>query len=157
MNLLSPDPASFKIEDIAHALAHLCRFTGHTKCFYSVAQHSVMVSYLVPEEDALLALLHDATEAYLGDVSSPLKALIPDYKKIEDNMSKAILLHFTGKEYLPLSVKEADSMVLNDEMTDLIEGYQNNESRRTWEPKIIGWSPTRAKRSFLIRYRSLAG
>jgi 5'-nucleotidase len=78
-DLAEPRAEDVRIEDIAYALSKLCRFTGHCKRFYSVAQHSIHVAEIVAEthpEWALAALLHDAEEAYIGDISSPLKALI---------------------------------------------------------------------------------
>ena len=90
IDLLQTDPYDIGIRDIAHALSNLGRFTGHSKRFYSVAQHSVIASNMVclhPEIDyhmmQVCALLHDASEAYLGDVSSPLKQLLPAYKEID--------------------------------------------------------------------------
>ena len=107
-NLLWPNLDSICIEDIAHSLAMQCRFTGHSKEFYSVAQHSVYVSQLVPSVDVsncapskvrLAALLHDAAEAYAGDIASPLKALLPNYSVIEDRIQESIY-----NKYIPEGV-----------------------------------------------------
>ena len=70
---LDPNPADIDIKDIAHALSNCCRFAGHIKSFYSVAQHSVIVSELCEPENALAGLLHDASEAYLSDIARPVK------------------------------------------------------------------------------------
>jgi hypothetical protein len=77
-HFLDPKIDEISIEDIAHALSNVCRFTGHTKRFYSVAEHSCLVSALC--DNRLEGLLHDASEAYMSDLSSPLKMLVPDYK-----------------------------------------------------------------------------
>ena len=85
-HLLAPRQEEINIVDIAHALSMMCRFTGHVRRFYSVSEHSWHASYLVPKQDALWALLHDASEAYMADMNRPLKhftAIGPAYLKVE--------------------------------------------------------------------------
>ncbi len=83
---LNVKPADITIEDIAHGLSMTCRFAGQCRLYYSVAQHSVLVSTLVPESMALWGLLHDASEAYLGDIYGPLKQYLPNYLAIENHL-----------------------------------------------------------------------
>ena len=83
-DLFEPDADMIDPRDISHALAHLCRFNGHTREFYSVAQHSCIVAELVPEEHRLAALLHCAPKAYLGYMTRPLNQWMPDYRGFED-------------------------------------------------------------------------
>lgn len=110
-DLLAPHPDDVDILDITHALAHTCRFGGHCSRFYSVAEHSVLVSYVVPFEDALAGLMHDATEAYVVDVPRPLKLLLSNYAEIEARVAVVIAQKF-GLGEMPPSVKLADNTVL---------------------------------------------
>lgn len=112
VHVLDPDPDQICIEDIAHALSNICRFGGHTSNFYSVAQHSVHVANLVPVELALDGLMHDAAEAYLGDVINPLKVLLEDYKKIEEKLLYLIAKKFGFNYPICAEVKKADSYML---------------------------------------------
>lgn len=107
------DPLNVKVSDIeivdiAHALSHICRFGGHTRSFYSVAQHSCRVAELVPPEFKMPALLHDGAEAYLGDVITPLKKLLPVYTEIEESFMRAIAARFEIDHLIPKPVKDAD-------------------------------------------------
>lgn len=108
-----------EIEDIATALSHICRFAGHLPEFYSVAQHSVLCSQLVEPEFAFEALMHDAAEAYCQDIPAPLKALLPDYRRIVAFVDELIRFKFN----LPLTqsavVKYADLTMLATERRDL--------------------------------------
>ena len=100
ISLTDPDPNLIHIEDIAHALSHICRFTGHTKEFYSVLNHTINCYILAkdhyPDNPRIQygALMHDCAEAYLQDLSSPLKQLFPDYKFLENKWDQIIFDKF---------------------------------------------------------------
>lgn len=130
VNVFDPDPDLITIGDIAHGLSHVCRFGGHTPRFYSVAQHSLMVSGLIyvrasssdlrmgtdrMRKLALEALLHDASEAYLGDMPTPIKAMLPEYQRAEQRMQEVISLKFgVGWPFHEL-VHAADAEALDTE------------------------------------------
>lgn len=107
------------IEDIANALSNICRFAGHVPEFYSVAQHSVLCSQIVPPEYAFEALMHDAAEAYCQDIPQPLKRLLPDYKYIEDHVDALIRTKYNLPIDMSPVVKYADLSMLATERRDL--------------------------------------
>ena len=157
---LEPWSSDFDIETIAHALSHICRFTGHTRVFYSVAQHSVITSHLVPAEHQLAALLHDAAEAFLGDVSKPLKGLLPDYGALEKKIEPAVFARFGLPETLDKSIKHADLVMLLTEARDLMPEHDNaawalRMGATPLEGTIEPWSSERAKTESLQRYIEL--
>jgi len=158
-NLVDPNHRHVCIHEIAHALAHICRFTGHVRTFYSVAQHSYHASYLVPPEYALQALLHDAAEAYIGDVASPLKHLLPDYKAIEAGVEAAVTRHFKLPAVLHPSVKRADLIMLATEQRDLMPAHADVwECIQGIEPMpqpIAPMAPQSARYCFLDRFFEL--
>lgn len=157
----NPDRSEFTIFDIAHALSHVCRFTGHVSEFYSVAQHSVAVSYVVPKHMALAGLLHDAAEAFIGDVSSPLKRLLPDYKRIEKEVERVVFSKFGIDPELPAMVKEADLVLLATERRDLMPKDHEQmvwmlpEHIKPLERKIVGWESPTAYVLFINRFEEL--
>jgi uncharacterized protein len=168
---LDPRPEEICIEDIAGALSRICRFGGHTREFYSVAQHSVHVSYICAREDALWGLLHDGSEAYLGDMIRPLKRqeCMRAYVEAEMRVQRAICRRFklpfaytAGAVTLPPSVHHADEVMLATEARDLL----GNEALERWSSIkrvvplavcIEAWSPAEARRRFLSRFLELAG
>lgn len=114
------EPDDVCIEDIAHHLSLLCRFNGACKVFYSVAQHSILTSLIVPRSMALEALLHDAAEAYIGDITRPLKHFIPDLEYIENSIMEVISEKFCLKELVYMEIKEADNTMLSTEARELM-------------------------------------
>lgn len=112
-------PEDICIEDIATSLSNTCRFAGHLPEFYSVAEHSVLASYLVAPEFALEALLHDAQEAYCCDIPSPLKGLLPDYQRIENYIESVVRIKFALPAEMSLPVKYADLIMLATERKEL--------------------------------------
>jgi hypothetical protein len=122
-NLSNPTPDQINIQDIAYALGNICRFTGHSESFYSVAEHCVRASCIPnTQERQLAALMHDAHEAYVGDVSSPLKQLIPEYKSVEDRAWEAVHSRFkiATDELTQTIVRLADLRMLATEKRDLM-------------------------------------
>jgi len=120
ISLEEPEENEYLMADITLSLSRLCRFNGHCRKFYSVAQHSVNVSLLLPPPLALEGLLHDAAEAYLGDITSPLKSMMPDFKDIERRFEIAIRKQFGLPVDMHPEVKAADLRMLATEQRDLM-------------------------------------
>lgn len=154
-NFLDPDNSVYTVNDIAHSLSHINRFTGHTRIAYSVAQHAVLVSYLVPPEHALAALHHDDSEAFLGDVSSPLKQMLPEYKVIEERVERAIFAKFGIPFPLHPCIKHADLIMLVSEMHSLMPSGIILDGITPLEAKIKPWTSKVAKAKFIARHYEL--
>lgn len=152
VDLVNPHPDDIQIEDIARALSNICRYTGHVSAFYSVAQHSVLCCENAPDEHKWSALMHDAAEAFVGDVSRPLKHLIPDYKVIERRM-EAVL----AKKYGIIEndvIKRLDREALATEQRDLMprtgDTWEPTIGFKKWGTRIIPWTPDAAYRAFMV-------
>src|ERR1035437_9925269 len=156
---LQPNPADIRIEDIAHALSNQCRFGGHAREFYSVAEHSVRVSQLCLPEDALSGLLHDASETYLVDLPRPLK-LLPEfapYREAERRLQRAVAVRFELAPEQPATVTAADDTMLWIEAHSLLGSMAVEVIRDTRPPFEITDSllPVEAERLFLARFKGL--
>lgn len=156
---MDPKPDEVFIEDIAHALAYTCRFGAHCKIFYSVAEHSLLVSQVVPAPYALCGLMHDATEAYVTDVPRPLKTFLSGYKAIEQGVWRAIATKFGLPLVLPVCVKGADDAVLLAEADLLMSPFAApwNIPGEPAPVTVTGYSPAITKEKFLNRFYELTG
>jgi 5'-deoxynucleotidase YfbR-like HD superfamily hydrolase len=125
---LDPKPEDVTLMDIAYALSNICRFNGHTKRFYSVAEHSLNVEKFLRDRHAspstiLYGLLHDAAEAYVCDIPRPLKRFLSDYKNIETEVIQAIYKAFNLEEpdyFQKKIIKSADNYMLAVEARELM-------------------------------------
>jgi uncharacterized protein len=159
-HILHPSPDEFTSNDIAHGLSNICRYTGHTDRFYSVAQHCCHVHDVLPLEYRLWGLLHDASEAFIGDVSTPLKSLLPDYRAIEANIMRCILTKYHLSTEMPSIIKSADTALLLHEVDYLLPSVKvddwNIDGKRIKNFKIVGtWLPQQARFEFLKRLNDL--
>lgn len=158
-HFLKPTNEEIDIQDIAHALGNTCRFTGHCSEFYSVAEHSVYVSKMVPSKYALAGLLHDASEAYITDISSPVKPFLTNYKYIEGVVQSAILKRYGLDIVLPKEVKEADGNQLLTEAKYLIfskgKDWISSDKNHDLGMVPVCLPPTLAKKVFLNRFMEL--
>lgn len=166
---LSPRPEDIDPLDIAHSLAHLCRYNGHTDRFYSVAEHCILMSLVMPTPElALEALLHDGSEAYVGDMVRPLKHTdeMAPYRMAEDYVMDAIAARFglpvdsTGHHSKSAEVRDADTRILLTERTALLSHYQPSErwlvdGMEPLDVQIMALQPYGAKQAYLARLESL--
>lgn len=160
------DDPVFDINDMAHALGMQCRYTGHTSRFYSVAEHSILVARIcgmLDLADPFEGLMHDGTEAYISDIAAPWKALLPDYKKIEGHIEKALRLHWHLPEHISEGCKRADWLALFVEArhlmvtkaVDWLAPPGIKEQAATLNLPIVGFHPLQAREKFLEVYEDL--
>lgn len=155
-------PEDVCIEDIAHALSQQCRFAGHTRVFYSTAQHSVLVARSCEPRDALWGLLHDASEAYLSDIVRPLKhsPWLDGYRELEAGTQRAICRAFGLPLEQPASVTAADRTVCAVELRDLVN-LPTDYTLRAPGPDVVARiepaSSSLAELLFLAAFDELGG
>lgn len=147
------EPFTPDIESIASALSHINRFNGHVGQ-YSVAQHCVLVAMQLPKDLRLSGLLHDAPEAYIGDVTSPLKALLPGYQELENYYHRVIDAHF-GVWTQHQAVTEADRRILITEVLSFRLGTRGFPDVEPYDFEIVRQPPDVARDMFLTVYHSL--
>lgn len=153
------NPEPLTIDEVAHALANICRFSGNCREFYSVAQHCVLVSRLLPPHLAMQGLLHEVGEAVMGDMAGPLKRLFPEFKALEHRVEAVILAGFGLPATLDPLVKRADLVALRTEQRDLMrkEGglWTCLDGIEPHEEIIRPLYPHAARELFLWRFHQL--
>ncbi len=149
IDVFNPTPEMICIEDIAHALAGIPRFAGHLNKYYSVAQHSIHCAERATPKNKLVALLHDASEAYMLDMPTPIKARLPEYKECEHNLMVVIAKKFGFVyPYNDPEIKVIDTIMVHLEWDALVE--RNDKSFKCL-------TAIQAKKEFLRMYYEIIG
>lgn len=162
-----PESSEITIEDIAYGLGFECRFAGQCvsqatgrRVFYSVAQHSVVMSEIVPPGHEYDALMHEDGEAPCDDMTGPLKSICPDYKAVEKRSEAAIHKRFRVPMKDRQLIKEYDMVMLAMERRDLMPWSGEQWASETAYPvpaePIVPWGPYKSARAFLRRFREIA-
>lgn len=161
---LEPKVEALSVIDIAHALSNQCRYSGHVRFFYSVAQHCCLLADHVANNggsalDALQILMHDSPEAYLVDVPRPVKQFMPQYRVWDHGINECIR-EWMGWKGIPIPSfqDDLDSRIIVDERAALMPNSGNDWGHRL-EPvgvTIQPWLPVSAKRQFLMQYAAYA-
>lgn len=161
---LEPSEDQIDIEDIATALSNECRFGGHTSSFYSVAEHSVLVATLCSKELQLSGLLHDASEAYLRDIASPIKQYLSNYKELETKIMTVIAKKFNLEDnfWHNTEIKVADVMALKAEARQLLPSGGKDwihlfPTEKEAMVRLRCFTPFEAKNLFMAAFNNLTG
>lgn len=165
VDLGNPDPSTIEVKSIAAALSKVCRFGGHCPQFYSVAEHCVHATVLACREgyvgDALVAVfLHDAAEAYIGDMVKPLKITMPQYGEVEQRIEAAIEVAFRVDfakwmqviKRFDRAMLKAEKVTMWPEDTEKWAGFSEIEDR---EIALHFWEPSEAEMQFLALAKTL--
>ncbi len=175
LDLADPAPKDIRLDDVAHGLSQTCRYAGQCDPSYSVAEHAVLVSEYLQAQGApllvsLAGLHHDDAEAYIGDMTRPLRALLPDYSAIEARVMAAIVTGL-ALEHVPFTdprVKRADDWAVAAEAYQMLPSQGSTwHTAGLFQPQdryrvtrlfgALGLSPREAKRAWLARHRVLTG
>ncbi len=158
LDIMKPNILDINIVDIANSLSRQCRFNGNTNRFYSVCQHSILVSNIINPVFAVEGLLHDSTEAYIGDIVSPIKSFLPEFQKIESILWKSICRKYglSTSKFCEIEIKKADIKALVTESRDFkcpltYKQYQIEPLKK----KIVPLSAKKSRDKFIERFYEL--
>ncbi len=155
----SPTDDMIHPEDVAHSLSKLCRYNGHTKRFYSVAEHACVMSDWVIKQpwatprDGLTALHHDDPEYIIGDLITPIKVTMPQFKKLEIVLSQALAHRFMTEWPFPDWIKETDNRIIKDERRSIMNLSINEWGIEDLEPLNVKFMPISGRSSKLMAWQ----
>jgi 5'-deoxynucleotidase YfbR-like HD superfamily hydrolase len=158
---------TWDIGAIAHALSMICRFTGHCRKFYSVAEHSILVSRIMEDQglgDPMEGLLHDGVESVLADIARPAKNLLKDYKTLEKALDASLRVNFKLPETMSEGCMKADGIALLIEARELLPNKGENFTGMSDEVvlaakkatyMVAAWTPENARERFMTRMHDI--